>query len=168
MLESPYRDLRTAVWNRVESALPPLLDRLAYYGLSLTAPLVLREIDRIAPIEAIGGVPGEVPILILAGQGDRRARPAEAAALHDRVRDHGELAVFERTDHLRFLETQPERYRATVLGFLDRVLGGGDQASGVKPRMTSKRAASSPLRAPSRGLNGTVKAARALGSRRLR
>jgi alpha-beta hydrolase superfamily lysophospholipase len=121
VLESLYRDLRTAVWNRVDNALPPLLDSLAYGGLSLVAPLILPEIDRISPIEAIGNIPEHVPILMLAGEEDRRARPEEAIALQRRARDHCQLILFERTDHLRFLDTQPERYRKEVLGFVERV-----------------------------------------------
>ncbi len=33
ILDSPFRDLKLAVRNRTENALPPLLDRIAYMGL---------------------------------------------------------------------------------------------------------------------------------------
>jgi alpha-beta hydrolase superfamily lysophospholipase len=123
ILESPYRDLRTAVWNRIENALPPVLDAIAYRGLMTVAPLVLPGLDRIAPVEAIGGVPADVPVLILAGGRDRMARPEEARAVFDRVRSHGELLMFPEAVHLRMPETDPMRYRAAVLGLIDRVAG---------------------------------------------
>ena len=38
ILESPYQDLKVAVWNRTEMALPPVLSLAAYAGLRLVAP----------------------------------------------------------------------------------------------------------------------------------
>lgn len=121
ILESPYRDLRTAVWNRVENALPPVLDAIAYRGLMAVAPAVLPGLDRIAPVEAIVGVPADVPVLILAGDRDRMARPEEAQALFERVRSHGTLHVFPGADHLRMKEADPDRYREAVLGLIGAV-----------------------------------------------
>ncbi len=119
ILESPYSDLRTAVWNRTENALPPVLDAIAYRGLMAVAPLVLPHLDRIVPAEAIGGVPGDVPVLILAGDRDRNARPEEARALFERVRSHATLHVFPGADHLRMKEVDPARYRSAVIGLVD-------------------------------------------------
>ena len=81
VLESPYADLRTAVRNRIENALPPVCDWVIYQGLSLVAPLVVPDLARISTVEAIQAAPPDVPILILAGSQDRRARPEEAACL---------------------------------------------------------------------------------------
>ena len=86
VLECPYRDLKTAVWNRVEDALPPVLDRVAYQGPARRRPLVFPDLGKISPVAAVGGIPADVPVLILAGGQDRRARPEEARAIHDRVR----------------------------------------------------------------------------------
>ncbi len=126
ILESPYRDLRTAVWNRVENALPPVLDAIAYRGLMAVAPLVLPGLDRIAPEAAIGDVPDDVPVLILAGERDRSARPEEARALFERVRSHGELLIFPGADHLRMKEADPARYREAVIGLIDAVAKRSD------------------------------------------
>ncbi|HEY2158088.1 MAG TPA: alpha/beta fold hydrolase, partial [Isosphaeraceae bacterium] len=123
VLESPYRDLRTAVWNRVENALPPVLDAIAYRGLMAVAPMVLPHLDRITPAEAIGEIPADVPVLILAGDRDRNARPEEARVLFERVRSHANLLVFPGADHLRMKEVDPERYRGAVLGLIDGVAG---------------------------------------------
>jgi hypothetical protein len=110
VLECPYADLKTAVWNRVEHYLPPVLDRVVYGGLLAVAPLVLPEIERIAPVAAVAGVPDAVPILILAGGRDWRATPAEVRAIHDRVRSHATLSVFGAADHLRLDAVEPGRY----------------------------------------------------------
>ena len=123
ILECPYRDLKTALRRRTELYLPPVLDRAAYLGLTAVAPLVLPELERIAPVAAIAGVPHDVPILILAGRRDRRADPEESRALFERVRDHAALRVFQEADHLRLFEADPDGYRATVLGFLDAIAG---------------------------------------------
>jgi alpha-beta hydrolase superfamily lysophospholipase len=126
ILENPYRDLKVAVWNRLDDVLPPLLDALAYRGLLTVAPLVLPELQRIAPADAIGGIPEAVPVLIIAGGRDRRARPEEARELHRRVAGHGRLVVFERADHLRALDSDPGRFRREVLSFLGEIGRAGE------------------------------------------
>jgi alpha-beta hydrolase superfamily lysophospholipase len=118
ILESPYKDLKTAVRNRTESALPPVLDWVAYRGLLIAAPFILPHWEQVSPLAAIGGIPADVPVLILAGGEDRSARPGEARALHDRVRAHARLVLFEHGGHMNFPEIAPERYRQAVLGFL--------------------------------------------------
>jgi alpha-beta hydrolase superfamily lysophospholipase len=121
ILESPYRDLRTAVWNRVNNELPPGVDWVAYRGLLLVAPLVVPHLDRISPWKAAGDVPSDVPMLILAGEDDRHARLHEARAIFDRVRSHAELVVIPGVTHLRMIELDPPRYNRLVLDFLAAV-----------------------------------------------
>jgi fermentation-respiration switch protein FrsA (DUF1100 family) len=118
LLECPYRDLGTATWNRVRRVLPIGLDALAWSGLRLMAPLVVGDVSRIAPVEAVAGVPESVPILILAGGADRRATPAEAEAIFDRVQSHARLVVFEGADHVQLDTKNPGRFRAVVLDFV--------------------------------------------------
>ena len=122
ILECPYADLKTAVWNRVENALPPVLDSIVYRGLLAVAPLVIPELERISPLAAVAGIPEDVPILILAGGEDRRARPDEARGIRDRVRSHARLSVFAGSDHLGLLADEPERYKREVLDFLQEVV----------------------------------------------
>src|SRR5262249_39753688 len=118
VLESPYADLRIAVRNRTENCLPFPMDRVAYAGLALTGPLVLPELDRMAPVEAIGGIPNSVPVLLLAGGRDRLARPEEARALYSRIRDHGRLVWFVRAGHESFYAHDPALYQETVVGLI--------------------------------------------------
>lgn len=118
VFESLYKDIHTAVWNRTEVTLPPIVSTVAYLGLSVTAPLVLHDLDAMAPVEAIDGVPRDVPVLILAGGRDRRAHPSESRAVFERVRSHAKFTIFDTADHVRLLETDPGRYRDELLGFL--------------------------------------------------
>jgi alpha-beta hydrolase superfamily lysophospholipase len=130
ILESPYRDLKTAVRNRTENALPPILDWIAYLGLRTVAPFVLPDLERISPLRAVAGIPPDVPVLILAGGEDRNARPEEARAIYDRIRSHARLILFEHAGHVNFPRADPERYRQSILGFLDKI---GARRSNIIP-----------------------------------
>ena len=117
ILESPYRDLKTAVWNRTRAYLPPALSHLSYAGLRIVAPAFLPQLEQISPLRAIEGIPSEVPVLILAGAMDPLARPEEAQALLARVSKHGRLVLFPRADHNNLFASDPDEYRRTVLEF---------------------------------------------------
>jgi pimeloyl-ACP methyl ester carboxylesterase len=136
LLESPYRDLRTAVRNRVENHLPPVLDRIAYAGLVFTGRLVLPYLDRIAPAECAGAIPPDVPVWVLAGAEDDQARPEEARALYERVAGHGRLVFFAGAGHESLLPHDPARYRRVVKEWLRAATGevrgtSGEGAGGV-------------------------------------
>jgi len=115
ILESPYQDLKTAVWNRTQTYLPPVLAQVAYAGLRAVGLFFLPNLEEIAPLRAIDGIPSDVPVLIMAGLADRLARPDEAKALFDRVASHGELAFFPGADHNNLFPSTPDRYRRMVL-----------------------------------------------------
>ena len=121
VLESPYRDLKIAVRNRIENALPPLLDRIAYLGLLAVSPLIFPDLESISPVVAISGIPIDVPVLILAGGEDPVARPDEAQAIFERVRSHAKLILFEHAGHMNFPEMYPDLYQRSVLGFLHEI-----------------------------------------------
>jgi alpha-beta hydrolase superfamily lysophospholipase len=129
ILESPYKDLKTAVRNRTENALPPVFDGIAYRGLLTAARLILPYAEQISPLAAIEGIPADVPVLILAGREDRSARPEEAQAMYDRVRSHAKLIVFERGGHMNFHYVARDRYRQAVLGFLRSLQGQSESAT---------------------------------------
>jgi alpha-beta hydrolase superfamily lysophospholipase len=123
ILESPYRDLRTAVWNRVENALPLGLSHTAYLGLNLVARVFLPHLDEISPLKAIAGIPADVPVLILAGGGDHLARPHEARALHEQVASHGRLIFLSGAGHGDLLHARPELFTRHVLAFCRELAG---------------------------------------------
>jgi pimeloyl-ACP methyl ester carboxylesterase len=118
ILESPYQDLRTAVWNRTQVYLPPVLDVLAYAGLLMVRPLVLPDADRISPVQAITEVPPSIPVLFLAGRADTRARPEESKALAERIRSHAQLVTIADADHLHLANADPAAYRSAVMNFV--------------------------------------------------
>jgi alpha-beta hydrolase superfamily lysophospholipase len=124
ILESPYKDLRTAVWNRLDDALPPVLDWVAYRGLVAVSTQVVPHLDQISPYHAAGAIPADVPVLILAGSADRRARLHEARAILGRVSERSELVIFPGADHMRMMEVDPARYRDAVLGFVEKARVG--------------------------------------------
>jgi alpha-beta hydrolase superfamily lysophospholipase len=124
ILESPYQDLKFAVWNRVDNALPRGLSHIAYGGLRLVSPLFLPHLDAISPVKAVGAIPADVPVLILAGAADRLARPEEAQALYDRVASHGRLVLVPGAGHGDLLGSSPEFYRQTVLDFIGPFVTG--------------------------------------------
>jgi alpha-beta hydrolase superfamily lysophospholipase len=121
ILESPYKDLKTAVWNRTDTYLPPVLSSIAYAGLRLVGSVFLPELDRIAPCQAIEGIPDEVPVLIIAGAVDSLARPDEARSLLARVADHGKLVLFPNAGHNNLFNSDPGRYKEVVLGFCEEI-----------------------------------------------
>ena len=53
----------------------------------------------ISPVNAIGAIPDDVPVLILAGTADRMARPEEARALHAKVASHSQLVWVPNAGH---------------------------------------------------------------------
>jgi alpha-beta hydrolase superfamily lysophospholipase len=117
ILESAYQDLKTAVWNRTDTYLPPVLSEAAYLGLRAVAPLFLPHLDEISTLKTIGGIPKDVPVLILAGDADRLARPFEAQALFSQVASHGKLVFFPGADHNNLPQSSPELFKRTLLEF---------------------------------------------------
>jgi alpha-beta hydrolase superfamily lysophospholipase len=124
ILESPYQDLKIAVWNRIENALPRGLSHIAYGGLRLVSPLFLPDLDKTCPVKAIAAIPANVPVLILAGAADRLARPEEARALYDQVASHARLVFVSGAGHGDLLGSSPGLYRRTVLDFIGTFFEG--------------------------------------------
>lgn len=121
LIECPYQDLRTAVRNRTTVYLPPLLDRVAYAGLVLVAPLVIGDVERISPLQAAARAPHEIPLLILAGGKDSRATVAEARAIQTCWGSRAELLVIENADHSQLFQTDPDHYLKALTGFLQQI-----------------------------------------------
>jgi pimeloyl-ACP methyl ester carboxylesterase len=119
ILECPYRDLKGAVWNRTENALPPLLSHTAYMGLRLAGLFFLPHLERISPVEAIQSIPDDVPVLILSGDADRMARPEEARAIYERVKGHGKLVMVPNAGHGHLWNDDPELFEREVREFCE-------------------------------------------------
>jgi uncharacterized protein len=121
ILESPYQDLKTAAWNRTDVYLPPVLSHAAYLSLRAVGPFFLPNLDEISPLKTISGIPNDVPVLILAGDVDRLARPAEARALYHQVAAHGRLVVFPGAGHHDLSGSAPDLFKRTLLEFCREV-----------------------------------------------
>ncbi len=117
VLESPYQDLTTAVRNRTRAALPTPFEQIAYAGLRFAGLFLLPQLDEIAPVKAVAAIPERVPILIMSGEDDDLATPAEAKAIFDQVRTHARLESFPLAKHNNLAEVDPERYRRLIVGF---------------------------------------------------
>jgi alpha-beta hydrolase superfamily lysophospholipase len=137
ILECPYQDLRTAIRNRTRMYLPPVLDYVAYTGLSAVAPMVLPDVDEISPLKAAALVPPSARVLVLAGGADRRATPDEARALAEALGERAELVVIKRGGHLQLFEADPAAYRGAVNGFLDRFQQPARVPEGARKRKIS-------------------------------
>ncbi len=125
VLESPYQDLKVAVWNRTDAYLPPVLREIAYLGLRIVGPIFLPHLDQISPLKAIAGIPQDVPVLILAGSADCLARPAEAKALYEQVATHGRLVFIPKAGHGNLFRSAPELYSRVVLDFCTEISHAG-------------------------------------------
>ena len=95
---------------------------VTYAGMRLASELFLPDIRRISPLNKIDNIPENVPIVILAGGADRRARPVEAQALHARVAQHCQLIIINQADHLQLRESSPREYESAVLNFLSTTI----------------------------------------------
>ncbi|WP_459555705.1 alpha/beta hydrolase [Lacunimicrobium album] len=119
ILECPYQDLQTAVWNRCQNMLPDYIDAFAYRSLRLAALTVLPQFDNISPLKSISGMPADVPVLILAGDQDVHARPSEAQALHEVVKAQSTLKIFKDATHMGLDVRDKDAYRKLVIEFID-------------------------------------------------
>lgn len=122
LLEMPYRDLDTAVRNRTRMFLPPVLDWIAALGIQITGRLIVPHAGEIAPVEHIGAIPESIPVLILNGGRDPRARPFEAQALVAAAGAHARLVTFADAAHEVLATTHPEPYASAVREWLVRCL----------------------------------------------
>lgn len=120
LLECPFQDLEHAVRYRTDYYLPFPLNRVAYAGLRLVAPVIIGEIGRIAPRDQAHFIPESVPVMILVGDHDRRAPLADSQAIADGIKSPVEILRFEHGDHLELLASDPQKYRDSVLKFIER------------------------------------------------
>ena len=123
ILESPYQDLRTAVWNRVEVALPPRAGPGRLRGPEPRRARLPAPHRRDLTPEGDRRHPRRCP------RADPRRRrrppgtPRGGPRLHEQVASHGRLVFFPGAGHGDLLAHRPELYRSTVLEFCAAVAG---------------------------------------------
>jgi uncharacterized protein len=119
-LEQPYKDLQSAVWNRLHHHLPPVLDWTAYAGLRLWAPVFLPvAVGQISPYDRITDIPADVPIVLAGGSADRHAPLDEVRLLLQRVESHARIVVFDGATHEALDRNNPRLYRSSLFGLLE-------------------------------------------------
>jgi pimeloyl-ACP methyl ester carboxylesterase len=122
--ESPYLNLKTAVWNRCDNYLVPPFDYAAYLALRLWAPVFLPvDVDLLDTSKHVGDLPEYVPVVFLAGDDDRHARIEEVRALHGHIVSHARLVTVPGCAHTQILQNHPESYRQAVVELIDRIEG---------------------------------------------
>ncbi|MHB0958925.1 MAG: alpha/beta hydrolase family protein [Pirellulaceae bacterium] len=143
-LEQPYKDLQSAVWNRLQNHLPPVLDWAAYLGLRLWSPVFLPiDPNRISPIEQIAKILEDVPVMIVTGSADQHAHLSDVKELFSQVEWHAQLIVFDGAAHEPLDWYDPQLYESTLLRFLKRqnprtVIGVGSSTGGELERYLSE------------------------------
>ncbi|MBI5610234.1 MAG: alpha/beta fold hydrolase [Deltaproteobacteria bacterium] len=118
-LECPYRDLATAVDDRLRLHLPALLRPVAWAGLRLWSLALLPDLDEIAPAAAMAKVPAQLPVWVLAGGQDELAPVDGARAV---LGNHtGKLVVFPTGAHLGLRIADEETWLREWQAFLAAV-----------------------------------------------
>ena len=96
LLEQPYKDLKTATWNRLRHYLPPVLDWTAYAGLLVWAPVFLSvDPEEISPYNHIRDIPQGAAVVFAVGSADRHAPLNDVRAMCERIESHARLVVFD-------------------------------------------------------------------------
>ncbi len=117
-LEAPYLDLNTAVRNRTSIYLPPVLDRVAYAGLSLWArPFLGVDPDLVSPLERIGDIPASLPVRLLSGTEDDRAPLADVRRLAERAGPHAKVVEFPGAVHESLFHRDRARFEEAFDAF---------------------------------------------------
>lgn len=118
ILECPFRDITTAVENRLRLTLPWGARQAVEEGLRLLAPAMIPTLEHMQPIRAIDAIPADIPVLMISGGRDKLATPAESVALHARIAGHAELHFFEDAGHDLYARHDPARYRSLTVPFV--------------------------------------------------
>jgi alpha-beta hydrolase superfamily lysophospholipase len=139
LLESPYRDLKSAVEKRTSIYLPPGLRTLAYAGLRFWSPVFLSApLEDVSPIMWASSIPPTVPTVFLSGSDDERAPTNEVKELSDRVPGPTDVVVFEGASHQLLFSFDPHLYDRTLLQLISQIeakpaaTAGGPQPSAAK------------------------------------
>jgi uncharacterized protein len=121
-LGQPFKDLKTAVWCRLQYKLPPVLEWVAYGGLRIWSPAFLPvKPDRISPYDHIASIAPNVPVTIITGSADRHARLDDVKAVADQVQSGAKLVVFEGAAHEPLDRYDAKLYRDSLLELVEAV-----------------------------------------------
>ena len=115
VFEAPYATVERAAMHRCRKYLPPLVDRVAYAALRVTAPLFLEPpIAALRPIDRVGDVPAETEVVFISGSSDERAPTADVRAMIERSGRACRLEVIEGGGHGSIAFEHADRFAAIV------------------------------------------------------
>lgn len=120
VVEAVHPTLRHAVVNRISLRLGPLASLLAPVLLAQIEPRLGVPVADLAPIEGVRHV--RAPLLLIAGEQDRRTRIEESRALFEAAPRPKSLWVVPGAAHQDFHRFMPAEYERRVLDFLSGAL----------------------------------------------
>lgn len=110
LLECPYRDLATAVQQRLKMRLPSVLAELAWWNLRLAAEIKLPYWREISPVTAATKFPKRVPVTIITAGLDQRATTQEALAIGTEIGPRAKVLVVPEADHMQMFSIDRQPY----------------------------------------------------------
>jgi alpha-beta hydrolase superfamily lysophospholipase len=117
ILESLYHDLAGAFANRIGSHYPPWFRRLSYGVIWLTERRLGMRLAQASPANYIGGF-GSTPVLLVTGEDDPHATPADARRLFERCRGPRDLWLVPGARHGDVFEVGGAAYQDRLRRFL--------------------------------------------------
>lgn len=121
ILDTPYFDLKSALFNRLSMYLPPVLSHTAYAGMRLCAPLFLdRTLDDYAPINRIADIAPATPVLLIAGDKDTHATLDQSNEFAKRC-SHARFEMIAGAAHGQTYSRNPTRYEQLLREFIEAV-----------------------------------------------
>lgn len=120
VLESLYHDIGTAFASRL-GEYPPWFRRLSRGLVWVTEWRLGLRLEQLAPVEHIGRL-APAPVLLITGDDDPNAPPADARRLQARCEGPCDVCTVPHAGHLDLFETGGSLYANPILGFLERWL----------------------------------------------
>ena len=124
VLESMYHDLQSAFVNRMGAVFPAWFRRFRRGIIWVTERRTGVRLREAAPAEHIGRLAPR-PVLLVTGEADCYASPADLARLSERCQGLRESCVIPEAGHMNVFEQGGPVYRDAVLSFLARSLSLG-------------------------------------------
>lgn len=126
VLESVCPAVDNAIRNRVQVRLGPLSHVLSPFLTLQIKPRVGASLDELRSIDKIREV--TCPVLLLAGQNDRRTTIQDTQELFDAANEPKQMEIFQKATHVDLFRLDEEFYKEKVMAFLNEyVPAGGTQ-----------------------------------------
>ncbi len=118
VIEAVYTDVETAVENRLSHRLGPIGPWLSPLLTAQLHPRIGVDPSQLRPIQAIGNITS--PVLIVAGERDRRTTLTDSHRLYEATPEPKEMWIIPGAGHVDFHRYMPEEYERRIKKFLDK------------------------------------------------